>query len=1130
MFALWLLGVLDQTLSAGSERALSSQLAARATCIERHYRRNRHLAEAWAQDPSLLQFLSANSAVPVLPDTLRGQFRSHGYQSFLIVGTDRRIRYASGAPGLNGTFLTLANDAFAPAVQGRSGFSSIYRERDVPLLDADGVAALGVPTMTFAAPIRDAVGGVAGVLLLRADPAAWFDDLAGDAVAELAQEFLLVDAQGNLLSSPQPASLFRSRRWLTEANRFSLHGELRLASPPADDLPFTGPVSVWPLAPPAQGILNRQSGISTTPYRSYHGGLVISSWQWLPGANVGVVLERDADSAFQFSRNVRNVYFALVAILIVFAIVILQRLRSQVAETRTLASTVARYAAISDSSPLGILLLDSHGLCRYSNPAYTRITGLAASDAAGDGWKRAIFAADRDSFTACWHDAKLSGTVFHGQFRIGRGDGQILMSEMHADRLRMNGKEDGFVFTVEDISIRHAQDAELRRQSERLRLALESAREGTWEWDLSTGGFHCSEVLLNMLGFGDAFSSVTREDWLALVHPDDMHRISSALQPHLEQQMETYECEYRIRNADGDWWWMLDRGRVVERDPDGRPLRMVGVTTSLEERKQFEEALVQAMARAEAASQAKSDFLAMMSHEIRTPMNGVIGMTALLLEEPLTPDQRELAETVRVSGEALLTIINDILDFSKIEAGKMQLENIALEPRALVEEAVDLMAERAASKNLDLTALFDPRLPRLASGDPGRLRQIILNLVSNAIKFTEKGEVSIRVRVEAATQRSTLIRCEVTDSGIGIPKEAQSRLFQSFSQVESSTSRRYGGTGLGLAISRRLVELMNGEVGVHSEPGQGSTFWFTAQLQNGEPAQIDSAAFTGRRALVVDPSPTTREQTEQQLRALGFTVVATDSIPQANPAGFVDVTLVNYRLTDHAGWPAIAALRALPALAESPLLFLAAAWQRQNSAAAIAAGCDLFLCRPVRHAHLERALTQMLAPPSAAAQDILALRRAVTINSAPHSRRVLLAEDNAVNQKVAVRLLERLGNEVHVARNGLEAVAAAERQPFDIILMDCQMPEMDGFQATAAIRAAEGDARHTPIIALTANAMQGDRERCVEAGMDDYLSKPVRADELTAVLDQWAPIPTYDGKRDAAPSAPAPAPVPIGAG
>ncbi len=1129
MFALWLLGVLDHTLLAGSQRALSSQLAGRATCIERHYRRNRQLAESWAQDPSFLQFLAAGSGVPQVPDTLRGQFRSHGYQGFLVVGPDRRIRYASGAPGLTGTLLTPANDSFDSALQGRSGFSSVYREQEVPLVDADGVAALGVPTMTFAAPVRNASGGVAGVLLLRTDPAAWFDDLAGDAVPELLQEFLIVDAQGHLLTTPKPASLFRSRRWLTEANRFSLQGEMRLASPAGADLPFTGPLAVWPLAPPAQGILNRQSGQTATPYRSYHGQLVISTWQWLPGANAGVVLERNADAAFEFSRNVRNVFFALVAILILFAIVILQRLRQQVAEARTLASTIARYAAISDSSPLGILLLDSHGLCRYSNPAYTRITGLAATEAAGDGWKRAIFAADRDSFTACWHDAILEEAVFHGQFRIGRGDGQILMSEMHADRLRMNGREDGFVFTVEDISIRHAQDGELRRQSERLRLALESAREGTWEWDFATGGFHCSEVLLNMLGFGDAFVSTTREEWLAIVHPDDMPRISSALQPHLDQQMETYECEYRIRNADGDWWWMLDRGRVVERDSAGRPLRMVGVTTSLEERKQFEEALVQAMARAEAASQAKSEFLAMMSHEIRTPMNGVIGMTALLLEEPLTPDQRELAETVRVSGEALLTIINDILDFSKIEAGKMQLENIALEPRSIVEEAVDLMAERAASKNLDLNVVFDPRLPRLASGDPGRLRQIILNLASNAIKFTEHGEVTIRLRVEAATQRSTLVRCEVTDTGIGIPKEAQSRLFQSFSQVESSTSRRYGGTGLGLAISRRLVELMNGEVGVQSEPGKGSTFWFTAQLQNGESVPADAAPFPDRRALVVDPSRASREQTEQQLRALGLNVTAVDAIPEANPAAAFDVVLVSYRLTDHAGWPAIAALRAFPSIADAPLLFLAAAWQRQNSAAAIAAGCDLFLCRPVRQAHLERALTQMLAPRSAAANDIGALRRAVTINSAPHSRRVLLAEDNAVNQKVAVRLLERLGNEVKVARNGAEAVAAAALEPFDIILMDCQMPEMDGFQATAAIRVAEGDTRHTPIIALTANAMQGDRERCVEAGMDDYLSKPVRADELTAVLDRWAPVATYDGKREAL-SAPAPGPAPVGAG
>jgi PAS domain S-box-containing protein len=821
----------------------------------------------------------------------------------------------------------------------------------------------------------------------------------------------------------------------------------------------------------------------------------------------------------------------------------------------------ARLDAIFDSSPVGMLIINAESEIVRANAAAARYAGttgpelLRQQPGSALGCAHCVPELGGCGFSSACANCSLWNTIkqvfaernplrgIETCIDVRRRSGvQTIWLRIGAEPIELDGLPH-VILALDDITASKRTEQALRKSEEILRAIGVSAHDAIITMDHACRIAFWNPAAERLFGYRAA-EALGKEFHTLLVSPrfyaafraavgdfqckgEDAHVGKTVELAGMRKSGHEFSCELSLAGVRiHDQWHAVGIVRDIteRREAQSRLEEHAGALEAANK------ALEQLTASAQAALEAKSEFLANMSHEIRTPLNGVIGMTGLLLDTGLTSEQRQYAEIVRSSGESLLTVINDILDFSKIEARKLDLEILDFDLRAMLEDAIEMLAPRAYQGGLELVCVVAPEVPSLVQGDPGRLRQVLVNLVGNAIKFTHQGEVIVRVSLDAQDDRTATVRLAITDTGIGIPPDRLSALFAPFMQVDGSTTRKYGGTGLGLAIAHQLVGLMGGQIGVESKPGKGSTFWFTAalekQLNQGLSAEESLADLRGVNVLVVDDHPTNRLLLTTLLGSWGCRFAEADSgaagLTRLGEAARGDdpfhVVLVDMMMPGMDGEEFGRTVKGDPQLEKTHLIMLTSLGQCNDAPRLRQLGFFGYLLKPIRRSALRNCIAAAIDCKPVAngeAPAVLATPHGLVTPSTRRAR-ILLAEDNPTNQTVAVAILTKLGHAVDAVANGGEAIRALREIPYDLVLMDCQMPEMDGYEATRWIRSSDSGVRnsHIPVIAMTAHAMKGDREKCLAAGMNEYLCKPVQPKELAETLARWLREPAAGNPSD----------------
>jgi PAS domain S-box-containing protein len=776
-----------------------------------------------------------------------------------------------------------------------------------------------------------------------------------------------------------------------------------------------------------------------------------------------------------------------------------------VSERKRLEALAGHLAAVVASSSDAIISKTIEGIIVSWNPGAERLYGYTEAEAVSNSISMLVPAGHDDEVASLIRRVVSGESVVHFQTVRQRKDGSSVDVSLTVSAMRdATGRVIGASTIARDIT-----------DQKRTEAAIAQARVDIDRYfDLSLDLMAISDDEGNFVRVNPAFAQtlgytteeVIERPFTDFIHPDDLERTATQY-ANQGAGGKAVGFENRYRCKDGSYRWLMWSASPIE---DGR---IYATARDVTERREMEEELRASREQALEASRLKSEFVANMSHEIRTPLNGVVCMSELLLDTDLTGSQREYAEVAMTSAESLMRVINDILDFSKIEAGKLDIVHDDYAIETMVSEVCEIVALKAHEKQLEVVVSVDPDVPPVARGDGSRVRQVLMNLLGNAVKFTSQGEIVVRVSVSRAPDRSERLRFEVTDTGIGIERGKLARLFRPFSQADATTTREYGGSGLGLAISKQLVELMEGRIGVQSAPGEGSTFWFTLPCERGTAAESGRhhQDLTGVRLLIVDDNATNRGILEQQAAHWGMApdsasagCDALELTDRATVAGRpYEIAVIDMHMPGMNGIELARAIKANPRLRSTRLVMLSSS--QVPATEARAAGIEAELTKPVRQSRLYNQLVSTLNRRPRALPAAQRPRPPARSTTPPNGRHVLVAEDNEINQFAATQVLEKLGFTVDIASNGREAIAMSGAKRYAAVFMDCQMPEVDGYAATQAIRRREAGEHRTPIVAMTAHTMHGDRAKCLDAGMDDYLAKPLRLDSVAAVCDGLDP-------------------------
>ncbi|NOX26095.1 MAG: response regulator [Deltaproteobacteria bacterium] len=1009
---------------------------------------------------------------------------------------------------------------------------------EVPLQDAAGKVVRQAPTMFVIAPLRDDNGAIRALFTLRFAPRKEFSPCTSIGIIGNTGETYAFDRTGQMLVNSR-FNEFLPILHKYYPNAIQTH-TISVRDPGGNLLRGfvpSGRMDNWPLTKMATQALQGKSGVDTAGYRDYRGVPVMGAWTWSNKLGIGIVTEIDVAEALAPYLKIKNILllsFAGVSFMALVLMAFMVWFNEQTREkleglVRERTKELSKLTQAVEQSPVTVVMTDRDGNIEYVNPRFTEVTGYTYAEAIGQNPRILKSGKTSDALYKELWATITDGRTWKGELINQTKNGEYIWEAISISPiLNDEGEITHYVGVKENITEKKATEDEIRHINFLSDSALELTKSGYWHVPLDDSGWYNSSARTAAI-FGDPPRENYRyrlmEEWFvnAQAGDEETARVTwENFQQTINGEIPVYDAIFAYkRPADDRVVWIHALGKVVKSGTGG-PAVMYGVTQDITDVKNLEMELLAAKEKAEAATRAKSDFLANMSHEIRTPMNAIIGMSHLAMRTELTPKQHDYISKVQSSANALLGIINDILDFSKIEAGKLTIEETKFQLDDVMANLTNLIAIKAEEKGLELLFNIANDTPLALVGDPLRLGQILINLANNAVKFTEKGEIVVSILPVTKSESQTTLRFSVRDSGIGLSAEQRGKLFQAFSQADTSTTRKYGGTGLGLTISKKLCELMNGNIWVESETSRGSTFFFTATFGRHSEKRIEflpAPDLRGKRVLVVDDSLTSREIMQDMLESMSFVVKqcasgeeALAEITKADQEGSqFEVVYMDWQMP---GLDGIATSRIIKEqkLSRRPKIIMITAYGREEiMLQAENISLEGFLVKPVSRSLLFDATMQAFGLESVRSHA-QKRNKSQGIETLKHIRgaRILLAEDNEINQQVAQEILEQAAFVVEIANNGREAVEMAAANQYDVILMDIQMPEMNGFEATEKIRGLAAEKKDIPIIAMTAHAMAGDREKSLAGGMNDHVTKPIDPNELFAALVKWV----KPGERD----------------